>query len=847
MAPPKKVAVVVEEPAKRGRGRPPKVQTADAVKAKPEVKEVAKAPAKATEKKKTTKASETKEVDKEYSGKNIKELPYPENVRTRPEMYLGPTNEKGQLTCLREIVNNSVDEYLAGHADEITIVRYSIKSFSVIDNGRGVPFDIHESKKNTLEVIFGKLHAGRNFEEKTVYSTGLNGVGASCVNAVSNSFVVWSRRNKDYGVISFKKGIKSSLVVKDDANASTTLVKTKTGTAVTFDLDETIFSEQLTTETIRDYIRQVSFVCNGLKIKFVDQINGCKEEIFFNTANGLSEMIKYNTSLQEKCKLIFAPVFYSELIDKTKVEIAFTYGTAGTNEVIDSFCNTIRTSLGGSHVTGFKRSLSQNLSKYMKENSMTKNITLDPEDFKPGLNAIVSVYSFNPKYDSQTKQGLDMNDVQGIVLRACNNALKDWMASNPKIMKILADLFVLNAKGRLAQKRALENIKKENGTFLSSLNDITKFSDCIEHGPHCELFIVEGDSAKGPCEQGRNNFNQAIYALKGKPMNVCINSDNKINNNDEINDLKSILKCTGEEITDLEKVPFGKLIILTDADIDGSHIATLTMTFSNKYFRRLIEAGMLFIAVAPLYRATRAGKAPIYLKDEIVLNKFYADELSNSFKFLNNDKEITSKVKATYISRLRSYTKNLEDVAKKYSINPHHFEITFISCLDTAETTWDFSEKLAIDLDENSLLSVNGFVTLDKEEFFVSLNKVNLQAFYAECEVLFEEFMGVYSMAIELTYKDKPFESNSFFDMFRQMEKISQSYSITRFKGLGEANPEELAATTLLPINRTLIKLMPSDLDEDSIFRLMSKDSIPKKEFIEKLFQRKLDMEAIDI
>ena len=480
--PNKKVEV---EEVKKSRGRPPKVVTEE----------------KPVEKKTTSKAS-----TETYDASKIKELPFPDNVRTRPEMYVGRTNKSAQLTCLREIVNNSVDEYLAGFASEITVIRHNTRQFTVVDNGRGVPFDKHSSGKNVMEVIFGSLHAGRNFEAKTVYSTGLNGVGASCVNALSESFVVFGKRDKQYGLITFNSGKKVSVVTKDITSQKDTPVKTKNGTAVVFKLEDSLFEEELTHDDIKSFLQEVAFVCNDLKIKFIDESIKDKKEFVFHYTNklGLSEYIKH--TLKDK-KAIFEPVVFSETIkDKKKiiikgeeqevdnttiVEVALTYDATNSPENIASFCNTIRTSQGGSHVTGFKRALSQNLAKYIKDNNLSK-IQLDPEDFRPGLNVAVSVYNFNPKYTSQTKQELDMSDVSGFVIKACNNGIKDWMASNPKIMKILAEMFSLNAKGRLAQKRALENVRKENSSFISSMSSMRKFSDSIEHGENSELFIVEG-------------------------------------------------------------------------------------------------------------------------------------------------------------------------------------------------------------------------------------------------------------------------------------------------------------------------------------------------------------------
>lgn len=510
-----------------------------------------------------------------YDGSSIKQLPFPENVRLRHQMYIGVANAKGISTCLREIVNNSVDEYLAGYATQVTIVLHTVdyRSFSVIDNGRGVPFDQHDSGKNSLEVIFGELHAGRNFEAKTVYSTGINGVGSSCVNALSSSFNVTSRRNKEYAVISFTKGILSSKVkLATITNPSEINIKTKTGTCVFFKIDDSIFNnENLAYDDIYKYAQEVAFLCPGLKITLIDnnklKTGDATVEFLCDPNEGLKDYYQNYLKLSSITPLQETPIVFSGLIEDTKVDIVFGYSNS-KNENIVSFCNTIRTSGGGSHVTGFKRALTQNFGKYIKENNLSK-IELDAEDYRNGLVALISVYSFNPEYTSQTKQELDMNKLQGHVIKICNEHLKEWLSANPKQMKKLVELFILNAKGRLAQKRALENVQRESATLFASISDVRKFSDCTYHGEDSELIICEGASAKGPCDEGRDKDYQAVYALKGKPLNTETSEMHTILKNKEIEDLIGILKCGYGDNFNSEKLRFGKIIILSDSDSDG--------------------------------------------------------------------------------------------------------------------------------------------------------------------------------------------------------------------------------------------------------------------------------------
>lgn len=437
--------------------------------------------------------------DDVYDSSKVKQLPFPDNVRLRHQMYIGVANKKGQLTCLREIVNNSVDEFLAGYCSTIKVIIHDkeLRSLSVIDDGRGVPFDLHkDSNKNALEVIFGELHAGRNFEAKTVYSTGLNGVGSSCVNALSSLFTVTSKRNNDYGTITFVKGkLESPVKLFTSKNKSVSQIHTNSGTCVFYKIDDSIFNtENLEYNEIYEYLQEVAFLCPGLKVILIDNNNltNEKKEVSFycDPKNGLSDYYSNIFKKLDLSSLQESPIKFSGLIEDTKVDIIFGYSNSKSENIL-SFCNTIRTSLGGSHVTGFKRALTQNFNKYIKDNKLSK-IELDAEDFKSGLIALVSVYSFNPEYTSQTKQELDMNKVQGHVLKICNEHLKDWLNANAKQMKKLVELFILNAKGRLAQKRALENVQKESQTLFASISDVKKFSDCTYHGKNSELFLVEG-------------------------------------------------------------------------------------------------------------------------------------------------------------------------------------------------------------------------------------------------------------------------------------------------------------------------------------------------------------------
>lgn len=504
-------------------------------------------------------------VDKSaYNASSIKELPFPESVRHRPQILIGNLDESGGKTCFREILNNSVDEHLRGFCNTIIVTQLAANSYTVEDSGRGCPFDAHDSGQNALEVIFAKLYSGRNYDkvEKKEITTGHNGVGGSAVNALSERFEVRSRRDDEEAVIVFERGYKKSLKIGKSSYAGKGF---KTGTKVTFTLDSTLFEAYPSTEDICQMVKETAYLNNGLKLTF-KPLEGEIQK--FNFSNGIEELL---LELLGEEKAIIKPVYFEgELIAKDeaqRVEISFTYTDKFRNEEISSFTNTIRTSEGGVHVTGFKRAMSQYLTEYIKTNKLVKEV-IENEDIYNGLSAVVSVFVYDPKYSNQTKQKLDNKEVNGYVFKVASTGVRAWLDQNAKAVKILAEKFALAARARLAQKRALEQVKKESGNFLSSLANSKKFNDCL-NSEGAELLIVEGGSASGTVCDGRDRKVQAVYELKGKPMNALGMNIEKIHANTELNDLISVMKCGVREAIDLTKTKFSKVIILADADDDG--------------------------------------------------------------------------------------------------------------------------------------------------------------------------------------------------------------------------------------------------------------------------------------
>ena len=422
-----------------------------------------------------------------YDASSIKELPYPDCVRLRKEMYIGGGDKEGQLTCIREIFNNSIDECLAGYATEITVTKHGDFIYSVVDNGRGVPHTLDkDSNKSIINKIFGTLHSGRNFEGRSeFYRSGLNGVGASCVNALSDIFGVTSIRDGEEVNVTFSKG----LFIEESRKKS----KSKnTSTEVIFQFDSEIYKEEVPFNEVEDMVAKYAYLA-PVKVNLVDETSSKVYKKSYNIENGLQDYLP--VVLGNRKSILKNPIHVKQLINDTLIEVAFTYCNDFKSESITSFVNTINTSLGGTHVTGFKRALSSVLVNHINDNNLSKEV-ITSDDILDGLTCLVSVFSFEPKFDSQTKQKLENNEVNGYVYKLVNSYLKEWIIANPSEMKNLVILFNTAAKARIAKKKAVDGVYKaasKNSSLFSSLSSIGKFKDCHTDDPSKGfLYVAEG-------------------------------------------------------------------------------------------------------------------------------------------------------------------------------------------------------------------------------------------------------------------------------------------------------------------------------------------------------------------
>lgn len=563
--------------------------------------------------------SEEKIDKSNYSADNIQVLEGLEAVRKRPAMYIGDTGFKGLHHLVYEVVDNSIDEALAGHCTDIEVSITEDNGIRVKDNGRGIPTDMHpKEKKSALEVVMTVLHAGGKFDKDTYkVSGGLHGVGVSCVNALSIALKAEVHRNGKIFQQEYSKG-KPLYDVKEVGET------TYRGTIVTFKPDAEIFTQ--TTEykfdTLAARLRELAYLNKGIRLTLTDERERNAEGEFlkeeYYSEGGLKEFVKFLDGTREP--LIPEPIYVEGTKAGIPVELALQYNST-YNENVHSYVNNINTIEGGTHVAGFRRGLTRTLKAYAEKSGLLKNLKIEitGDDFREGLTAVISVKVQEPQFEGQTKTKLGNNEVTGAVDQAVGEILNIYLEENPREAKMIVQKVILAATARNAARKARELVQRKNVLTGSGLPG--KLSDCSESDPAlCELYLVEGDSAGGTAKQGRNRAYQAILPLKGKILNVEKAMEHKIYENDEI---KNIFTAMGVSIgtmddvkaLNVDKLRYHKIIIMTDADIDGSHITTLILTFFFRYMKELIESGYIYIATPPLY-LVKKGKEQEYAWDD---------------------------------------------------------------------------------------------------------------------------------------------------------------------------------------------------------------------------------------
>lgn len=621
--------------------------------------------------------------EEEYSASNIQVLEGLEAVRKRPAMYIGDISAKGLHHLVYEVVDNSIDEALAGFAKTINVTINADNSITVVDDGRGIPVDMHEKEhKSALEVVLTVLHAGGKFDKGSYkVSGGLHGVGVSCVNALSKYLRAEVHRNGKAYVQEYAYGKPTTeLKVVGDSD--------HTGTCITFLPDDSIF-----TVTVYDYstlatrLRDLAYLNAGITLTLTDlrniDENGNPHKETFHSETGLREFVQYIDSNKES--LIDDVIHLNKESQGVPVEVALTYNNA-FNENVYSFVNNINTIEGGTHLTGFRRGLTTTLKKYAEDNKMLEKakVEITGDDFREGLTAVVSVKVMEPQFEGQTKTKLGNSEVAGAVQAAVSEALSVYLEENPRQAKLIVEKVILAAQARHAAYNARQKVQRKSPLCGGGLPG--KLADCSSRtAEDCELFIVEGDSAGGTAKQGRDRTFQAILPLRGKILNVEKAMDHKIFDNEEITNMFRALRVTiGTEEdpkeANLSKLAYHKIIIMTDADVDGSHIATLLMTFFFRRMRPIIENGYLYIATPPLYKCKR-GKVEEYCWTDQQVQAFIEKNGAN-----------------TTVQRYKGLGEMSAEELRYTTMSPEHRLLKQVNINDAAEADRIFSMLMGEDV-----------------------------------------------------------------------------------------------------------------------------------------------------
>ena len=757
----------------------------------------------------------------EYGASNIKVLKGLEAVRKRPGMYIGDTNINGLHHLIYEVVDNSIDEAMAGYCDKITIELTNEGSAIISDNGRGIPVAHHDGENmSAATVVLTILHAGGKFDKDTYkVSGGLHGVGISVVNALSSKLVALIKREGSEYRQEFLCGIpQTPLEVVKNTN--------KRGTSIEFWPDASIFEvTEFDFDILSKRFKEIAYLNPKITIEFKDSRVG-KTEIY-HFEGGLTQFV---TDINKK-EQVTTPIHFTDNVDDVEVDIALMYNS-GYSENLLSFVNNIRTNEGGTHEAGFRAGLTRAIVNYVNNNAAVreKDIKVTGDDVREGLIVVISVKVTEPQFEGQTKGKLGSSYVKPIVQRLTFEKLVKYFEENPIEAKIIMNKALGAAKGREAAKKARDLTRRKDNMSIGTLPG--KLADCqSKDATICELYLVEGDSAGGSAKQGRDRVFQAILPLKGKILNVEKSRIDKILKSEEIKNMITALGCgIGEEFNE-EKLRYHKFIVMTDADVDGSHIQTLLLTFLFRFLRPVVENGYVYLAQPPLYKYKK-GKKEIYLKDDTELGDFLIETGINSFEFEgigNNDLMDFFKIVSAY----KNILKELEKRFSVIDIIRHLIENPDLVSKNSNELFIEL--KKFIDMKGFNLLNHN--VTDDLVHLYVQtadgLEELKLDDIFFT-NPLYEEALFINSKIQE---RDLGFlDGKDPIETLTEIEKIAKKGAyIQRYKGLGEMNPEQLWETTMNPENRRLLQVKIDDYDEASdIFTLFMGDEVePRRNYIQ--------------
>jgi len=787
-----------------------------------------------------------------YDAGQIKVLDGLEAVRKRPSMYIGNTAVTGLHHLIWEVVDNSIDEALAGYCQRIRVTIHEDNRITVEDDGRGIPVDIHPTENiSALELVMTTLHAGGKFDHSTYkVSGGLHGVGVSVVNALSVEAVAEIRRDGKIYRQAYRYGEK-----KGELEIVGT--SEKTGTTISFMADPQIFTETVVYdyETVKNRLRELAFLNKDVRIYLKDERSG--EEDKFHASGGIVSYVEYLN--RNRTPVFNEPIFLSAEKDMVEVEVAFQYFD-GYSERLFSFVNNINTKEGGTHVAGFRAALTKCINRYASDDIIPKNLRekMGGDDVREGLTCVISVHVPNPQFEGQTKTKLGNSEVKSIVESTCNEKLTLFLEQNPQIAKRILTKVVEAARAREAAKKARDLSRKKGSTSLLMAG---KLAECQEKDPSKrEIFIVEGDSAGGSAKQGRDRSVQAILPLRGKILNVEKARFDKILNSEEIKQLIAALGCgIGKDEFNLEKLRYHKIIIMTDADVDGAHIRTLLLTFLYRQMLPLITGGYVYIGQPPLYRLAR-GKNEKYFLDDELLNDHLFRQASEKVKIIVDSEEKTEFTGIDLVQIL----KNLSIYQKivSYLGRMNIWEDLLVTLLQNNIRKADqFAEKALVEsiikeLSSNKQMKVGTIrpcrwradcyevdvAIRDKAQIMVTLGpQIPLINEYRSALQLFPTIEEFISKKFIIRQETKTGDISDIFtsDWSEMLETVkNESFkgsNLQRYKGLGEMNPEQLWETTMDPHNRVLLQVGVNDAEAaDEMFTTLMGDKVePRREFIQ--------------
>lgn len=805
-------------------------------------------------------AADTDKNTQEYTSSDIKVLEGLEAVRKRPGMYIGDTGTRGLHHLVQEVVDNSVDEALAGHCTEINVTIHVDNSVSVEDNGRGIPTGIHEELGiSAAEVVLTKLHAGGKFENSSYkVSGGLHGVGVSCVNALSEWLRLKIRRDGRVHQMSFARGAADApLREEGDTDGH--------GTTVTFKPDPEIFeTTEYSFETLTSRLRELAFLNRNLKITIDDERSNKKAEFLYE--KGISSFIDYLN--KAKTKVHEEPIYILVEKDDVVVELAMQWND-GYKENTFTFANNINTHEGGTHLQGFKSSLTRTINKFATHYNLNKDLktkdgkfSLEGDDCREGLSCVISVKLPNPQFEGQTKTKLGNSEIKGYVESATTEHLTRFFEEQPSVAKKIINKTIEGARARMAARRARDLTRRKSALDFSGLPG--KMADCQEKDPALsEIYLVEGDSAGGSAKQGRNRKTQAILPLRGKILNVEKARLDKMLNHEEIRSLITALGTgvgSGESGFNYEKLRYHKIVIMTDADVDGAHIRTLLLTFFFRQMPELIERGHLYIAQPPLYRIKK-GKSGIYIKDNKELQNYLLKEsLEKSVLVTQSGSKLSADDSGRIIIQMQKYQIAFNALARKQ--DKRILQALLLEGWLTEENLQTKSEleKVAKFAEEEiNKVSSNGkedfqyVIAEDKEHagYFkldmhtkdegrrvsTSFTKDLLEnPDHLEAKRLSGFVAELGGRPFQLMVGEEKIEYTRPSEMVAAvLEKGKDKLSIQRYKGLGEMNPEQLWETTMDPAHRTFLQVSVEDAAAaNEIFSTLMGDVVePRRKFIE--------------